>query len=149
MLFLGEGCLSGFRFLEHMTDAEIEAYGMSLEQAFENAASALEDTMVDIKSIQPELSEEIIVEGEDKEALLYSWLEALIIKQDTENMLYSKFSCAISKTQKGYELRAKIFGEKFDPSKHEQKTAVKAPTYHEMKIDEKQQQVTLRFLLDL
>ena len=138
-----------YKFLEHTTDAEIESYGATLEEAFENAARALEDTMVDIRSIVPKTTDEIIVEAEDKEALLYSWLEALIIKQDTENMIYSKFDCEISKTVKGFRLVAQIFGEKFDPKRHEQKTAIKAPTYHQMKIEENKQQVTLRFLLDL
>ncbi len=138
-----------YKFLEHITDAEIESYGATLEEAFENAARALEDTMVDISSIKPEVTEKIILQEKDKEALLYSWLEALIIKQDTENMLYSEFDCKITKTDRGFQLEAHIFGEKFNSSKHEQKTAIKAPTYHGMKIEESQQQVTLRFLLDL
>lgn len=138
-----------YKLLEHTTDAQIESYGATLEEAFENSAVALEDTMVDIRSIKPEIEERILINAEDKEALLYSWLEALIIRQDVENMLFSKFSCRISDNNKGFQLEAKISGEKFDPSRHEQKTAVKAPTYHEMKIDESQQQITVRFLLDL
>jgi protein archease len=132
-----------------MTDAKIEAYGSSLEEAFENAAHALEDTMVDIKKIKPKIESKVVVEGSDKESLLYSWLESLIAKQDTENMLYSKFTCKISKASGGFKLVAKIWGEKFDPKRHEQKTAVKAPTFHEMNIEEGKRQTTLRFLLDL
>ncbi|MDG6921956.1 MAG: archease, partial [Nitrososphaerota archaeon] len=40
-------------------------------------------------------------------------------------------------------------GEKFDPTKHEQKTAIKAPTYHDMKILQRENGVSMRFLLDL
>jgi SHS2 domain-containing protein len=40
----------GYRFLDHMTDAIIEAYGSTLEEAFENAAKALCDTMIDLKT---------------------------------------------------------------------------------------------------
>ncbi|MGI0081234.1 MAG: archease [Nitrososphaerales archaeon] len=138
-----------YRLLDHTTDAEIESYGSTLEEAFENAAFALEDTMVDVASIRPEIEEQIMIRAKDKEALLYSWLEALIIKQDTENMLFSKFSCKISDINKGFQLDAKIFGEKFAPKIHEQKSAIKAPTYHGMKIVEGHQRTTLRFLLDL
>ncbi|MGI0080488.1 MAG: archease [Nitrososphaerales archaeon] len=138
-----------YRLLDHTTDAEIESYGATLEEAFENAAFALEDTMVDVASIRPEIEEQIMIKAKDKEALLYSWLEALIIRQDTENMLFSKFSCKISDINKGFQLKAKISGEKFDPTRHEQKTAIKAPTYHGMKIVEGHQRTTLRFLLDL
>lgn len=137
-----------------MTDAEVEAFGPTLEVAFQNAGKALEDTMVDIEAITPRVRDHINVEGMDKEDLLYGWLESLIVKQDTEGMLYSKFECKIAEKEdgsKGMTLKANLFGEKFDPAKHEQKTAVKAPTFHGMKIEEnpKIRQVTLKFLLDL
>lgn len=134
-----------------MTDAEIEAYGSTLEEAFESAAKALEDTMVDIKTIRPRHKEQIRVQGKDMQELLYEWLELLIAKQDTEGMLYSKFICKISRRKDRVTLEATVSGEKFDPKKHEEKTAVKAPTYHDMLIEENpdQRQVTLRFLVDL
>ncbi|HZW55055.1 MAG TPA: archease [Nitrososphaerales archaeon] len=142
--------MSGYKFLEHMTDAEIEAYGNDLNEAFENAGKALEDTMVDIRSIASDTTEEITTEGADKESLLYSWLEALILKQDTEGMLYSKFKCRISQRSDGsFELRATVGGERFDPARHEQKTAIKSPTYYAMKIEETAGHFTLRFVLDL
>ncbi|MGI0090393.1 MAG: archease [Nitrososphaerales archaeon] len=141
---------SGFRFLEHTTDAEIEAYGRSVEEAFENAGKATEHTMVDISGISEVTSKNIEAEGKDLESLLYSWLEALIALQDTEGLLFSKFSCKISMVKDDlFRLDAVASGEKFDPSRHEQKTAIKAPTYHGMKILQDGNGVTLRFLIDL
>ncbi len=138
-----------FKFLEHRTDAEIEAYGRNLEKAFENAGLATEETMVTLSSIEPKIKRIIKVQGEDLESLLYSWLEALISLQDTRGMLFSKLSCKISRKKNLFELKAACLGEKFDPNEHEQKTAIKAPTYHDMKIIQKENRVTLRFLLDL
>lgn len=139
----------GYKFLEHITDAEIEAYGQNLEEAFENAARATEDTMVDIDTISPLEEKSFELRGNDLESLLYSWLEELISLQDTESLLFSKFVCKISEEKNAFRLDAKIFGEKFDRTKHEQKTAIKAPTYHRMKIIQEQKLVTLRFVLDL
>ncbi|MHB2035139.1 MAG: archease [Nitrososphaerales archaeon] len=139
----------GFRFLEHVTDAEIESSGKGLEESFENAGLATEETMVDLSSISQTMKRTIKVRGEDPESLLYSWLEALVSLQDTDGMLFSKFSCKISKTNRGFELKASCYGEKYDPEKHEQKTAIKAPTYHDMKIVHGKNGVTMRFLLDL
>jgi SHS2 domain-containing protein len=141
----------GYRFLEHITDAEIEAYGSNLDEAFENAGRALEDTMVDIKTIRQKKEDRITVQGKDKQELLYEWLEFLITKQDTEGMLYSKFICKISRENSKLFLEAQAFGEKFDPERHEQKTAIKAPTYYDMLIDESSDQegIKLKFLLDL
>ena len=142
----------GYKFLEHTTDAEIEAYGKNLAEAFENAGKGLEDTMVDIRTVEPNIKDTIIVQEDDKESLLYSWLEALINKQDIEGMLFSEFHCKISRNKEGQlQLEGKVSGEKFNPLKHEQKSAIKAPTYHAMKIVEtpNDRQVTMRFLLDL
>jgi SHS2 domain-containing protein len=144
--------LSGYKQLEHMTDAKVEAYGPSLEGAFESAAMALEDLMVDIRGVRPRTEERLVLSGRDREELLYEWLEALISRQETQGMLYSNFHCEIWRAADGtYELAATIAGEKFDPNSHEQKTAVKAPTYHEMEIaeDEKSGRTVVRFLLDL
>jgi SHS2 domain-containing protein len=144
----------GYRFLEHIADAEIEAYGSDLMEAFENAARALEDTMVDIKTIRADKYEKITIQAKDKEGLLYQWLESLISKQDTEGMIYSNFDCKISRPNDNLTLEASVAGEKFDPARHEQKTAIKAPTFHQMLIDENnfsegRYRVKLRFLLDL
>jgi SHS2 domain-containing protein len=133
-----------------MTDAEIEAFGQTMEEAFENAGKAVEDLMVDLHSVKPLEAREIHLEEKDLGSLLYSWIESLIAFQDSDGLLFSKFSCRISKNSgTGYSLMAKLSGEKFDPQKHEQKTAIKAPTYHDMKISEGPKRVTLRFLVDL
>jgi len=140
----------GFRFLDHMTDAEIEAYGLDIDEAFENAAKAVEDLMVDLSSIRPIETKELKIEAHDLGALLYDWIEALIALQDNEGLLFSRFECRIDKINaEKYILIAKLFGEKFDPSRHEQKTAVKSPTFHDMIFTEKDSLVTMRFLVDL
>jgi SHS2 domain-containing protein len=142
--------MSCYRYLEHMTDAKIEAFGPNLDGAFECAARALEDTMVDINAIAPKTDELIILRGKDREELLYLWLEKLISNAETKGMFYSDFRCKIRGDKAGYELEAKMAGEKFDPERHEQKTAVKAPTYHEMSIGKDESgRTVLRFLLDL
>ena len=139
----------GYRFLEHITDAEIEAYGSTLEKAFENAGKALEDTMVDIKTIRPKSEEHIKVEGKDMQELLYAWLESLIAKQDTDGMVYSKFDCKISRGKNVFTLEATVSGEKFDLKRHEEKTAIKAPTFHQMTINENSIPIKIHFILDL
>ena len=140
----------GFRFLEHMTDAEIEAYGKDIDEAFENAAKAVEDLMVDLASIHPVDKSELKIEAHDLGSLLYEWIESLISMQDSDGLLFSKFECRISKMDaEKYTLQAKLLGEKFDPSRHEQKTAVKAPTFHDMEITENDSLVTMHFLVDL
>ena len=139
-----------FEFLEHTADVYIAAYGRNLAEAFENAALAMFETMTDVKEIKPKIRENIEVRGEDKQALLYSWLEELLVRFELNDKLYSRFDVKeIKETEDGYELRAVIYGEPFDPARHKSKVGVKAVTYHRMEIEETSKGVTLRFILDI
>jgi len=139
-----------FEFLEHMADAYIAAYGRSLAEAFENAALAMFETMTDTAKVEPKIEDEFEVEGFDEQSLLYNWLEALIVKFEMTGNLYSKFKVTeIEKTRDGFRLKAKAWGEPFDPEKHPQKVGIKAVTYHMMEVKKAPGKVTVKFLLDL
>ena len=139
-----------FEFLEHTADVFIAAHGKTLEEAFENAALAMFEVMTDTEKVSPEIEDSVEVEAEDEYALLYSWLEALLVKFETENMLYSKFKISrIEENAEGFRIKASVWGEKFDAEKHKQKVGVKAVTYHRMEIIKEIDKVTLEFILDI
>ncbi len=139
-----------FEFLEHTADAYIAAYGTSLSGAFENAALAMFEVMTDTKAVSPNVEDSVEVWAEDEKALLYSWLEALLVKFDTKAMMYSKFKIlSLDKFSDGLELKAKAWGETFNPRRHLQKVGVKAITSHRMEIINEKGNVTLKFILDI
>jgi SHS2 domain-containing protein len=139
-----------FDFLEHTADIFIAAYGKTLTEAFENAALAMFEVITDTDKVSPDIEGSVEVEAEDKYALLYSWLEALLVKFEIENMLYSKFKISnLKETSGGFRIQATIWGEKFNAEKHTQKVAVKAVTYHRMEIIKEMDKVTLEFILDI
>ena len=139
-----------FEFLEHTADLYIAAYGKSLEEAFENAAYAMFEGMTNLDKVQPLQEDTIIVEGYDEQALLYNWLEALLVKFDVTGNLYSRFKVErIEKTAQGFKLKASIWGEPFNPKKHPSKVGVKAVTYHRMEIIKQPNLVTVKFILDI
>jgi SHS2 domain-containing protein len=139
-----------FEFLEHTADAYIAAYGKDLAEAFENAAAAMFDVMTQIEKVRPETEDHVKVRGNDEQALLYNWLEALLVKSELARMLYSRFRISeLVQDSKGFRLSAMICGERFDPKKHLQKVGVKAVTYHQMEIIKTSERVTLKFILDI
>ena len=139
-----------FEFLEHTADVLIAAHGQKLEEAFENAALAMFEVMTDTTKIDTVQEETVEAEAEDEYALLYSWLEALLVKFEIKGMLFSKFKIdRIQDTPDGYKLQANVWGEKFNAEKHPQKVAVKAVTYHRMEIIKEHDQITLEFILDI
>lgn len=136
-------------FLEHTTDALIEAYGRTFEEAFNNAARGLVDTMVDIKTIEQKIEENIEVKGKDMENLLYNWLESVLIKVTLNNIVFFSFIVKIYQENEGLRLLGKGIGEKLNLKKHKPKTEAKAVTYHLMQIKEEKNKISLRFLIDL
>jgi len=139
-----------FEFLEHTADLYVAAHGVNLEEAFENAAYATFEAMTEIEKVEPKVEDSIEVEGYDEYALLYNWLEALLVKFEITENLYSKFKISrIEKMPNGFKLNAKIWGETFNPEKHPQKVGIKAVTYHQMEIIKKPKIVTVKFILDI
>ena len=94
-----------FEFLEHTADVYVAAHGKTLEEAFENAALAMFEVMTNVDKVNAEVEDNIEVEAEDEFALLYSWLETLLVNFETKNMLYSKFRIqGIEENSEGFRL---------------------------------------------
>jgi SHS2 domain-containing protein len=140
-----------FEFLEHTADVYVRAYGTSMCEAYENAALSMFETITKTGKVAQTEEETITVEAEDLYALLYSWLEALLVNSETKGMLYSKFQITNwSETANSFKIVAHVWGEKFQSEKHLQKVAVKAVTYHRMLVmHEKEGNVVLEFILDI
>ena len=140
----------GYELLPHTTDAYIQVTGESLEQALARAGAALFDTMCDVKSVSPELTDEIELQGGDELMLLYNWLESLLLKFELDEKVYSRFKVEpIKKSTEGLRSVAKISGERYDRRKHGSKIEVKAVTYHKMEVVREDSTTILRFILDL
>ena len=79
-----------FRFLEHTADIKFQSFGKTLEEAFENAALALQEVITKGIKIKSIIKKKIEVEGKDKEALLYNFLEEFLFLLDAEDFLLSE-----------------------------------------------------------
>ncbi len=139
-----------YEFLEHTADVYVAVYGKSVEEAFENAAQAMFDTMTEIKQVEPKVEDHVKVKGRDCHALLYNWLEALLVSFETKGSVYSRFEVSnIMETPEGLKLEAGVWGEPYNADKHPQKVAIKAVTYHQMEIIRETRRITLKFILDI
>lgn len=144
------GMKKPFRYLEHTADAYVEAVGSSLEEAFGNAGLALTDVMTELETVEAEDETSFVVEGQDEQALLYSWLEELLLAFELNSKIYSRFNVTkIEQTAEGFRLHAKAWGETYDPKRHPTKVGIKAATYHQMEIIKEPASATVRFILDI
>ncbi len=124
---------AGYRTLDHVTDALIEAWGPTFEEALVQAALGLFDTMVDAGNVKPALEEELLVEGHDELELVYNWLEQLLLSFEIKQQVLTRFHISsIKKTDGNIFLTARARGEEYDPTTHRAKVEVKGVTYHLM-----------------
>ena len=140
----------GFKFHDHTADITIECWAPTLETAFEEAALASFEVILDSSTVTPTESTEIETRGHDMEELLVEWVGYLIALIDITGRFYSKFEVdSISKEEEEFVLKGRAIGEKIDFDKHDTRTEVKAMTYADMKIDHQPDKTTLCFTLDL
>ncbi|MHA1136815.1 MAG: archease [Candidatus Thorarchaeota archaeon] len=140
----------GFRFHDHTADITIECWAPTLVTAFEEAALATFEVILDTSTVTPTESAEIETRGYDMEELLVEWIGHLIALIDITDRFYSKFKVdTITKDGEEYMLKGRAFGETIDFDKHDTRTEVKAMTYADMKIDQQADKTTLCFTLDL
>lgn len=138
-----------FDWVEHPSDIGFRAYGRDLAEAFENAALALFEVMVDTSNVKPRDEVEVKLKAEDEKALLYDWLDKLLYFHDARNLVMSKFKVKISRARGGFKLGAKAWGERFDPAKHQERTGVKAMTYHMMEIKQEKNRFSVQAVVDI
>ena len=136
-----------YKFLDHATDAIIEINAKDLKEAFSVEADALINITLDQNKVEEKDSKEFTSQGKDLYYLLFSWLEEIPFILITEGFAIKRIEFNIEKND-SYKINAKVFGERLDLKKHNFKVEIKAPTFYDMIIENKEQ-VYMKFLLDL
>ncbi len=137
-----------YEYFDVTADIGFNAYGINLNEAFENASLAIFNIISDTDNINPDNEFKFTIVSEDKVSLLYDYLEELLFYHEVEFMLFSDFTVKIKKTNNNYQLNAIIKGEEINWDKHERKSEIKAITFHQMEIKEKEY-VELKTIVDL
>lgn len=141
-----------YKILEEEATADMAfiAYGKTLEEAFENAALVVFETMTNLDKVEKKTKKTIKIKSEDEKSLLFDFIDNLLFYKDAENLLFSSVKVKkIQKTKEGFTLEAEALGEEFDPEKHEQRSLVKAITYFGMEIKKGKEGWSLKITLDL
>lgn len=139
-----------YRYLEDIAtaDAAFEVVGQTLEELFRDAATATFEVMVDMNSVEPEITREIELKNEAIDNLFFDWLSELVYLKDADAIVFNKFDVSIKKND-FYELRAKASGETINQEKHSLRSDVKAVTYHMFEVKKTGENWTARVILDI
>ncbi|MHC5034645.1 MAG: archease [Planctomycetota bacterium] len=122
---------SGYETFEHTADVGLKVRGATLRDLFEQAAAGFINVMFDTGTINCVRTMSISARGGDPEELLVAWLEEILFAVEADGFA----PAAVRVTKLGpTEVAGELTGEDFDPERHHLSCAVKAVTYHDLKI---------------
>lgn len=135
-----------YEIIEHTADIGLRVFGHSQKDLFHNAALACFEQITDLNKVEKKKTISIELEAPDKTELFISWLRELIYQSDARKMFFSYFD--IMQIDE-LHLRGVASGEPMDLNKHTIKAEVKAVTYHQLKIENKNGFWTAEVILDV
>jgi len=130
-----------YETLDHTADILVRCTGRTMEECFENAAYALFDQMVDMKTVKKRTKFLVEVEAENIEDRLYLFLSELLFMMDADSVVMSSFKVRFD----GPKVSCEAYGETLDLNKHGPKVEIKAITYHMMNVNESEPSLTVLF----
>ncbi len=136
-----------FEYLEHTSEEKFAAYGKTLEEAFCNAALALENIIVKTDTVKPIVKKKITLETKHLKGLLFDFLQELLILFDSQHFILNKVT-DMHIQQKGseYVLECHCYGD--NAKNYAILSGVKSVTYNEMEI-KKEQEWTITVVVDV
>ena len=137
-----------YRYLPHTADAKIEAFGKDLNEVFSNSALAVYNIVTDTSKIKPAKEINIDINSENKESLLFDWIDELLFYLDAEKFLLNKIKdISIKQHDNNLNLKATLTGDRMS-DKYKLKGAVKSMTYNCMKIEKTARHTKAVFVVD-
>ena len=131
---------------DHTADVGLAARADSPAELLEALAECMCDQVCPRKNVAHENMRTIAVEAPDFEALTVDFLEAVLgVIQIDRFAVASVKVTGVTQTSAAAELS----GTDLDPRRHEILTEIKAVTYHELEVVQRDGQWTARVILDL
>jgi len=129
-------------FEEHTGEAELHLAAPTLKQLFVEAGLGLADLLADRRGRPDGAPESVEVQAADREALLVDWINELIFRTETRQRVYDEIRISSLSDRR---LRADIRGAAPDGWR----TAVKAATFHRLKVAREGAGYSGRVVLDV
>jgi SHS2 domain-containing protein len=135
-----------FRFFDHTGDIGVDVEAPDLEGVFVESARALFEAIADTSHVLPSVERAVEAAGENRADLLNRFLAALLVTFDEERLLLPHLRVdELTPTR----VRATARGERFDESRHEGRTELKAVTWHELSVEETDGRWRARVVFDV
>jgi SHS2 domain-containing protein len=114
----------------HGADIGVRGFGGTREEAFEQAALAMMEVVVDPDIVRPTERVHIECQAADDELLLAEWLNRVVYEMSSRHMLFCRFSVHLE----GLRLHGAAWGEPVDRERHQPAVEVKGATYTALRV---------------
>jgi SHS2 domain-containing protein len=122
-----------YEIFEHTADLGLRVRAATLPELMADAGRGLFAMVIeDLAPVQPVVTREFRISGDDRTYLLFDWLNELLYVCDTERLAFSQFD--VQMTDDG--LAAMARGEPLDPTRHHLTHEIKAITYHGLRVEQ-------------
>lgn len=141
--------MRGYNFIEHTADIAVDVWGESYEELFTASAEAyLECTANPLTTSKPTIHS-LSINSATTEELLVEFLNELNYLVDVKKLIFFETEqIDISKKNNVFELSVTVKLNKLGPEK-DLRNEIKAITYHQMKIEYKENKYSTRIVFDI
>jgi len=140
--------LKKYELIDHTADVGLRIFGDTLPALFENAGRALFDVIAGPGYRGLKEKRTFSLERDSLEELLVEWMGALLYAFDTEHFLFGSFSVT-ALDRHACSLQAEAEGDYCSHEVHAAATGVKAVTYHNLHIVQKDGRWEATVILDV
>ena len=135
-----------FETFDHTADIGLRVAAGTLEELFVEAARGLTSLLIDNRDdVRATVEESVSLTSRELDYLFFDWLNELLFRFETRQMLFREFSVRISDAG----LEATLHGEPCDRSRHRLAHEVKAITYHGLCVEQTENGWRAEMILDI
>ena len=116
----------GYEYLPHTADVQVHSWGLTINEAFEQAAVAMFGYITELDKVEEEADfcVEVEASGHDLQSLLYGFMDEFLFEFNAELRVCKRIEI-IDFDREAWTITAKGYGEEFDRDKHIPGTEVK------------------------
>jgi len=136
----------GYETFEHTADVGLRVWATDMRGLLEHAAAGVIGVMFEPGRVRVADELQVAALGNDAEELLVAWLEEVLFA--FEGRRFAPAAARVDRLEAG-RAQGVLLGEPYDPARHEVRQAVKAVTYHALKVERTARGLEVRIVLDV